>query len=68
MGMHSPWGIIDQMCEKKGWTLQYVLEGITWANIQMMTADKIHLVKSSDIVHKVNKDSIKEHRERFNNG
>ncbi|MDM1048062.1 hypothetical protein [Sphingobacterium hotanense] len=64
--MHSPWGLIDQICEKKGWTLDYVLESISWTNIQMMAADKIQLVKSSEIVHKVSKENIKQHRERYN--
>lgn len=66
--MHSPWGLIDQLCEKKGWTRDYVLERESWANIQMMLADKVQFVKRSEIIHKVSKEDIKTHRERLKHG
>jgi len=66
--MHSPWGMLDHLCEKKGWTLEYVLERISWTNIQMMIADKIQYIEKSEMVVKVSKSGLKEHRKRMQNG
>lgn len=66
--MHSPWGMIDQICEKKGWTLEYVLEKISWTNLQMMAADKPQFVRRSEIVQKVSIEDLKKHRQKYNNG
>ena len=66
--MHSPWGILDQICESKGWTIEYVLEKVSWANVQMLAVDKVRFIKKSDIVIKVNKAELKEHRKRYQHG
>lgn len=68
IGMHSPWGRIEALMAQKGWTMQYVLEGISWLNLQMLTADKVQLVKRKDQVIKVPKEGLKQQRERLNNG
>jgi len=66
--MNSPWGLLNQLSDKKGWTHEYMLEKISWANLQMYMADQVKLVKRKDIVKKVSKEDLKEHRKRFNNG
>jgi len=48
--------------------MHYVLEEISWLNLQMLIADKVQLVKRKDLVEKVSKEDLKKHRERFNNG
>src|SRR5690606_19803607 len=65
-GMHSPWGIIQQVIKETGWTWHYVLWRVSWANIMMMMADRPGMRRQT--VKKVDKDSIKTHRQRFNNG
>ncbi|WP_286778755.1 MULTISPECIES: hypothetical protein [Sphingobacterium] len=45
-----------------------MLEKISWANLQMYMADQVKLVKRKDLVKKVSKEDLKEHRKRFNNG
>lgn len=54
--------------DKKGWTHDYMMEGISWANLQLYLADQIRLVKKSEMIQKVSKEDIKKHRERYNNG
>lgn len=66
--MHSPWGLIEQICSDKGWTMHYVMEKISWANLQMMMADKVQFVKRSEIVTKVSKEELKERRKQMQNG
>lgn len=40
VGGKSVWGsMIDFACERYGWTLQYVLWGLSYANLIMMTSD-----------------------------
>lgn len=38
-GLHSLWGFAWAIIEKTGWSLKYVLWGISWINIQLMLAD-----------------------------
>jgi len=63
--MHSPWGLIGQLCEKNGWTLEYVLEKISWANVCMLSADRPRMVKRSEIVIRINKKDLKKHRQKL---
>lgn len=39
IGLHSPWGMIWNICETTGWTWNYVMDGVSWINIRMMIAD-----------------------------
>lgn len=66
--MHSTWGLLNQISDKKGWTHEYMLEKISWTNLQMYMADTIKMVKRSDMIVKVDKQLIKEHRKRLKNG
>ena len=66
--MNSPWGLFNLISDKKGWTHQYMMEEISWSNLQLYLADQIKMVKRSEIIHKVSKDNIKKHRENYNNG
>lgn len=54
--------------DKKGWTHRYMMEGISWANLQLYLADQVRLLKRSEIIQRVSKEDIKKHRERYNNG
>lgn len=38
-GLHSPWGTIWSIASATGWTVDYILWGISWPNVQMMIAD-----------------------------
>lgn len=40
--------LIDAACERYGWTLEYVVWGVSYANLQMMFADMINSVYLSD--------------------
>lgn len=43
------WGtLIDCACERYGWSYQYVLWGISFANLQMLLADQIKTVYMTD--------------------
>lgn len=64
VGMHSPWGFIGQLCEKHGWTMDYVLEKISMANIYLLNADKPKMVKRGEQVIKVSKKDLKKHRQQ----
>lgn len=64
-GMHSPWGIIGQMCEKHGWTLEYILEKVSLANIYLLMADKPRMVKRSEQIIKVHKKDLAKHRKKL---
>ncbi|WP_286767156.1 MULTISPECIES: hypothetical protein [Sphingobacterium] len=66
--MHSPWGLLNQLSDKKGWSHEYMLEQISWANLQMYMADTVKLVKRKDIIQTVSKSELKEHRKRLGNG
>ena len=66
--MNSPWGLFNLVSDKKGWTHDYMMEGISWANLQLYLADQVRLVKKSEMIQKVSKEDIKKHRERYNNG
>ena len=49
VGGHTVWGtVIDPLCEKYGWTLDYVLWHISLANIQMLLADAISTIHLTD--------------------
>ena len=41
-------GLIDMACERYGWTLDYVLWGITLANLRLMLADQLTSIYLSD--------------------
>jgi|ADurb_H2B_03_Slu_FD_contig_21_1068536_length_645_multi_6_in_0_out_0_2 hypothetical protein len=43
-GLHSPWGTIWSIVSATGWSVDYILWGISWMNIQMMIADAPHYV------------------------
>ena len=49
--MNSPWGLLSEIATQYGWTLDYILDGISWANIQLMMADSIKSVKKKDDDH-----------------
>lgn len=78
----SQWGgIIDWACERYGWTMDYVLWGISLTNLQMLMSDYVktmylteeehkhlHRPKKDDVVVDANKMSIEEfakHRKEF---
>lgn len=48
-GLHSPWGIIGQIKEKRGYTHDDVLWGTSWLNILMETSDAPRYVKGRKI-------------------
>lgn len=66
--MNSPWGLFNMISDKKGWSHEYMMEGISWTNLQMYMADQIRMVKRGGIVRKVDKNDIKKLRERYKNG
>lgn len=48
-GGKSVWGnLVDVACERYGWTLDYVLWGISYANLVLLLKDKITSVYMSD--------------------
>lgn len=47
VGGRSLWGgMLDVACSKYGWTLDYVLWGISYLNLNMMTSDAISVMTS----------------------
>ncbi len=40
-GGRSIWGQIDTIAERYKWSLDYILWGVSWANIQLMMADAL---------------------------
>lgn len=47
VGGRSLWGgMLDVACSKYGWTLDYVLWGISYLNLNMMTSDAISVLTS----------------------
>ncbi|AIM38269.1 hypothetical protein KO02_17445 [Sphingobacterium sp. ML3W] len=64
--MHSPWGLLNQISDKKGWTQNYMLEEISWVNLQMYMVDQVKMIKRSSLV--IKGDSLKERRKKYNNG
>lgn len=40
-GGRSIWGQIDAFISRYHWTLEYILWGVSWANIQLMIADAL---------------------------
>lgn len=76
-GMHSPWGIIQQIVKETGWTWHYVLWQVSWVNIMLMMADRPGFRRLGDEINPitgergvivVSKADIKKHRQQFNNG
>ena len=61
-GGRSVWGtLIDAACERYGWSYQYVLWGISYANLQLLFADQIRQVFLTDEERKqvhVSNDSV----------
>ena len=48
-GGKSIWGsLIDTACERYGWSYQYVLWGISYANLRLLTADQVRTVYLSE--------------------
>lgn len=48
-GGRSIWGQIDTIAERYKWTVDYILWGVAWANIQLMMADALRTdYKSKD--------------------
>lgn len=66
--MNSLWGLFNQISDKKGWTHEYMLEKISWSNLQMYMADQVRMIKRKELVKKVSKNELKDHRKRVNNG
>lgn len=58
-GMHSPFGVMQQIIKETGWTWHYVLWKISWGNVMMMLADRPGLRKKNakDGVIKLNAES-----------
>lgn len=47
-GGHSPYGLlIDPICQRYGWTIEYVVWGISYVNLKMLLADTIDTVHLS---------------------
>lgn len=40
--------LIDTACERYGWTLEYVVWGISYANLQLLLADSVTSIYLSD--------------------
>lgn len=38
-GLHSPFGMIWSIAAQTGWSVDYILWGISWAALQIMMAD-----------------------------
>lgn len=38
-GLHSPFGSLWSIASATGWTLDYMLWGVSWATLQLMLAD-----------------------------
>ncbi len=68
IGMNSLWGLFNQISDKKGWTHEYMLEKISWSNLQMYMADQVRMIKRKELVKKVSKNELKDHRKKVNNG
>ncbi|GEM_PF-1424839 len=66
--MNSLWGLFNQISDKKGWTHEYMLEKISWSNLQMYMADQVRMIKRKELVKKVSKNELKDHRKKVNNG
>ena len=48
-GGKSLWGsLIDTACERYGWTYQYVLWGVSYANLRLLLADQVRSVLLTD--------------------
>lgn len=48
LGGHSEYGLlIDPVCERYGWSKDYVLWGISYSNLKMLLADKIESISLS---------------------
>nr|DAQ59861.1 MAG TPA: hypothetical protein [Caudoviricetes sp.] len=48
-GGHSAYGLlIDSACQRYGWTMEYVVWGISYINLKMLMADKIESVPLTD--------------------
>jgi len=45
---HSPWGLIFSIARETGWTSNYILWHVTWANLQLMIADAPRLKKKTN--------------------
>jgi hypothetical protein len=48
-GLHSPWGTIWSIAAATGWTLDYILWGISWMNLEMMIADAPRYVTGEEV-------------------
>jgi hypothetical protein len=64
-------GIIDWACQRYGWTLNYVLWGISYANLKLLMADsvndiyltkedmaKLHITNNDTVVDGDNKEAV----------
>jgi hypothetical protein len=51
--MHSPWGMLYQICKETGWTWHYVLWKVSRPNLMLMMADRPNFKNSKDVVKKV---------------
>lgn len=45
MGSHSPFGFIWQVCSATGWTVDYVLWGVSYPVLILMISDAPHYEK-----------------------
>lgn len=64
--MHSPWGLLNQISDKKGWSHEYMLEKISWTNLNMYMADQVRMMKRSEIP--LSGEDLKERRKKYKNG
>jgi len=53
--MKSPWGTRGELCKAYGWTYDYLLWGISWINVNMMSADAARMETDSLDSEPVNK-------------
>ena len=44
--MNSPWGSRAELCKTFGWTYDYLLWGINWINVNMMTVDAARIANA----------------------
>jgi len=63
-GMHSPWGILQQVTKETAMPWHHVLWRVSWANIMLMMADRPGMKKRG--ITKVKPEDIRKHRQRMN--
>ncbi|MDR2764747.1 MAG: hypothetical protein LBB90_06910 [Tannerella sp.] len=56
--MNSPWGVLWILQKETGWTDDYILWGVSWANLQMKLADAPHYAYGHTSAKRVDGDEL----------